>query len=76
MAVKVLRLSAATRSVVNLTVHGIGPTSREMEPSEGRVWVSVDQFEQVLDAVVGRSDVRIMFDDGNASDVEIALPCW
>jgi hypothetical protein len=28
----------------------------------------------VLDAVVERSDVRISFDDGNASDVEVALP--
>jgi hypothetical protein len=35
--------------------------------------VSVAQFEQVLDAVAERSDVRISFDDGNASDVEVAL---
>src|SRR5207342_3607508 len=31
-------------------------------------------FDQVLDAVVGRPDVQLTFDDGNASDVEIALP--
>jgi len=36
--------------------------------------VNVNQFEQVLDAVVGRDDVLLTFDDGNASDVEIALP--
>lgn len=36
--------------------------------------MSTAQFEQVLDAVVGRSDVRLTFDDGNASDVEVALP--
>jgi peptidoglycan/xylan/chitin deacetylase (PgdA/CDA1 family) len=36
--------------------------------------VSIAQFEQVLDAVVARSDIRLTFDDGNASDVEIALP--
>jgi peptidoglycan/xylan/chitin deacetylase (PgdA/CDA1 family) len=62
------------RSVVNLTVHGIGPTSRELDPGEDVTWVSVEQFEQVLDAVAGREDVRITFDDGNASDLEIALP--
>ncbi|MFD0582131.1 polysaccharide deacetylase family protein [Dactylosporangium darangshiense] len=36
--------------------------------------MSVEQFERVLDAAVGRQDVRITFDDGNASDVEIGLP--
>ncbi|MEV7009743.1 polysaccharide deacetylase family protein [Streptosporangium sp. NPDC051022] len=61
-------------SVVNLTVHGIGPTNRELDPGEDGTWVNVEQFEQVLDAVVGRQDVHITFDDGNASDLEIALP--
>jgi peptidoglycan/xylan/chitin deacetylase (PgdA/CDA1 family) len=60
--------------VINLTVHGIGPTSRELDPGEDMTWVGAEQFEQMLDAVVGRQDVRITFDDGNASDVEIALP--
>jgi peptidoglycan/xylan/chitin deacetylase (PgdA/CDA1 family) len=36
--------------------------------------VSISQFERVLDVVAERSDVRITFDDGNASDVEVALP--
>jgi peptidoglycan/xylan/chitin deacetylase (PgdA/CDA1 family) len=62
------------RSVVNLTVHGIGPVIRTLEPGEEQTWVSVTQFEQVLDATVGRPDVRITFDDGNSSDLEIALP--
>lgn len=61
-------------SVVNLTVHGVGPTDRVLDDGEARTWVTVEQFEQILDAVAGRSDVRITFDDGNASDVEIALP--
>ncbi|MFF5210364.1 polysaccharide deacetylase family protein [Streptosporangium sp. NPDC000396] len=61
-------------AVVNLTVHGIGPAVRPLDPGEDTTWVSVEQFEQVLDATVGRQDVRITFDDGNASDVEIALP--
>jgi peptidoglycan/xylan/chitin deacetylase (PgdA/CDA1 family) len=64
----------AARSVVNLTVHGIGPVTRMLDPGEDGTWVSVAQFEQVLDAVVGRPDVRITFDDGNSSDLEIGLP--
>jgi peptidoglycan/xylan/chitin deacetylase (PgdA/CDA1 family) len=62
------------RSVVNVTVHGIGTANRELDPGEDATWVSVEQFELLLDAAVGRPDVRITFDDGNASDVEIALP--
>jgi peptidoglycan/xylan/chitin deacetylase (PgdA/CDA1 family) len=62
------------RAVTNLTVHGIGDTTRALDQGEDTTWVTVEQFEQVVDAVAGRSDVRITFDDGNASDVEIALP--
>jgi peptidoglycan/xylan/chitin deacetylase (PgdA/CDA1 family) len=60
--------------VINLTVHGIGKPPRELDPGEDGTWVTTEQFEQVLDATVGRDDVRITFDDGNSSDVEIALP--
>ncbi|MGQ0779035.1 MAG: polysaccharide deacetylase family protein [Pseudonocardiales bacterium] len=62
------------RTLRVLTVHGIGNPPRELDPGEDRVWVSVAQFEQLLDAVVGRTDIRITFDDGNASDLEIGLP--
>lgn len=62
------------RPCVNITVHGIGPTDRDLAPGEDETWVAVDQFEQTLDAVAERDDVRITFDDGNASDVHIALP--
>jgi peptidoglycan/xylan/chitin deacetylase (PgdA/CDA1 family) len=65
------RLRPAT--IVNLTIHGVGPTDRQLDPGEDRFWLSVGQLEMVLDAVVGRDDVRISFDDGNASDVEYAL---
>lgn len=65
---------AAPKSVVNLTVHGIGTPVRELDPGEDEVWVTVDQFEELLDAVTGRPDVRLTFDDGNASDLDIALP--
>jgi peptidoglycan/xylan/chitin deacetylase (PgdA/CDA1 family) len=61
-------------SVVIVNVHGIGTPARALDPGEDEVWVSTAQFEKVLDAAVGRADVRMTFDDGNASDVEIALP--
>lgn len=60
--------------LVNLTVHGIGAPGRALDPGEDKTWVRIDQFERVLDAVAGRPEVRLTFDDGNASDVEIALP--
>jgi peptidoglycan/xylan/chitin deacetylase (PgdA/CDA1 family) len=61
-------------SVVNLTVHGIGPTRRRLTSGERRTWLTVGQFEALLDLVRGRPGFRLTFDDGNASDVEIALP--
>lgn len=36
--------------------------------------MTVEQFDRVLDAVEERADVHLTFDDGNESDVEIALP--
>lgn len=69
-----MRASVAPASIVNLTVHGVGPPARDLEPDEAGTWVGIPELEQVLDAVVGRHDVRLTFDDGNASDVEYALP--
>jgi peptidoglycan/xylan/chitin deacetylase (PgdA/CDA1 family) len=63
-----------TSSVVNITVHGIGTPDRDLEPGEEQTWVSIAQFERVLDAVSQGSDVRLTFDDGNDSDVTVALP--
>jgi peptidoglycan/xylan/chitin deacetylase (PgdA/CDA1 family) len=59
---------------VNLTFHGIGEVQRPLDPGEADVWVSRRRFLSVLDTIAGRDDVRITFDDGNASDVAIALP--
>jgi peptidoglycan/xylan/chitin deacetylase (PgdA/CDA1 family) len=59
---------------INLTFHGIGEPDRPLEPGEDAVWVSRARFHSVLDSVAGRTDVRITFDDGNASDVAHALP--
>jgi peptidoglycan/xylan/chitin deacetylase (PgdA/CDA1 family) len=59
---------------INLTFHGVGDPGRPLETGEADVWVARDAFLSLLDAVEGRDDVRITFDDGNASDVEHALP--
>ncbi|WP_326951744.1 MULTISPECIES: polysaccharide deacetylase family protein [unclassified Amycolatopsis] len=55
-------------------MHGIGRPARQLEPGENERWVTVEQFDRILDAVEERADVHLTFDDGNESDVEIALP--
>ncbi|MEA2155444.1 MAG: hypothetical protein QOE11_1584 [Solirubrobacteraceae bacterium] len=63
-----------SRRNINLTFHGTGSCERPLEPGEDRVWVGEDELGSVLDAVTGRDDVRITFDDGNVSDLDLALP--
>jgi peptidoglycan/xylan/chitin deacetylase (PgdA/CDA1 family) len=60
--------------VVNLTFHGVGQRARTVGAGEEEVWLTLPRFLAVLDAVAGRQDVAISFDDGNASDLEYALP--
>jgi peptidoglycan/xylan/chitin deacetylase (PgdA/CDA1 family) len=59
---------------VNLALHGIGRPARALDPGEDERWMTVEQFERVLDAVDGAEDVHLTFDDGNESDVEVVLP--
>ncbi|BCJ49713.1 glycosyl transferase [Actinoplanes sp. NBRC 14428] len=59
---------------VNVCFHGVGTPGRELEPGEDHYWVSVERFHAVLDEVATWPSVRLSFDDGNASDVELALP--
>ena len=61
-------------TVVNLTFHGIGPRPCGLPPSVAAVWLDTHRFEEILDAVQGRADVALFFDDGNESDLELALP--
>lgn len=60
--------------LVNICFHGIGTPRRGLEPGEERYWTGVDAFHAILDAVAGRPEVRLSFDDGNVSDLEIGLP--
>jgi peptidoglycan/xylan/chitin deacetylase (PgdA/CDA1 family) len=60
--------------VVNVCFHGIGKPRRELEPGEAPYWVAEDQFLAILDEVATWPSVRVSFDDGNSSDVDLALP--
>jgi peptidoglycan/xylan/chitin deacetylase (PgdA/CDA1 family) len=67
-------MSGVQKQIINLTFHGIGDPPRELDPGEDAVWIGRDRYEAVLDEVRDRDDVRITFDDGNVSDLEIGLP--
>ena len=66
--------ASAAPDQINLTFHGVGEPEAARSPSEAQVWLSVEQFESILDARRCPRHVRISFDDGNVSDVELALP--
>ena len=59
--------------VHGICFHGIGTPGREIEPGEARYWIAADAFLGMLDVLAACPAVRISFDDGNASDVEVAL---
>lgn len=64
-------------SDIGLIFHGIGTPARTLEPGEAPYWISKDHFASVLDQISALPDpkrVRISFDDGNLSDLEIGLP--
>lgn len=60
-----------------LNFHGIGAPDRPYDPGEQPFWVSERFFRDVVARVAGAGPggaVAITFDDGNASDIAIALP--
>lgn len=61
------------RSVV-VNFHGVGDPLRAFAPGEDAVWLTRAAFEAALDVVAPRADVRITIDDGNVSDLTIAVP--
>jgi peptidoglycan/xylan/chitin deacetylase (PgdA/CDA1 family) len=65
----------ASGEIINLSFHGVGtPPGPPRELGEHDYWVGRDALLTLLDEVRDRHDVRLSFDDGNASDVEVALP--
>ena len=60
---------------LNVNFHGVGRQTRAVEADEGAYWMSTVRFLEVLDDIAGLTDrPTITFDDGNESDVEVALP--
>lgn len=69
-----LRRSSSQRKVT-ICFHGIGDPGRDLEAGEARFWISHRQFEEILTAISHHpSPVELTFDDGNASDFNVALP--
>lgn len=62
-----------TRHELILTFHGIGEPPQPLSDGEARVWVPRDWFEAIADAA-SEPHVQLAFDDGNISDLQIALP--
>jgi peptidoglycan/xylan/chitin deacetylase (PgdA/CDA1 family) len=60
--------------VLNLSFHGVGQPRRLLTPREESYWLDDGTLAEILDFAVGRDDVRLSFDDGNSSDVDVALP--
>ncbi|MCP4894940.1 MAG: polysaccharide deacetylase family protein [Actinomycetales bacterium] len=57
-----------------INFHGIGRIERPYDPGEESVWISKDRFLGILDAIAGDPTFEITFDDGNLSDLAIAVP--
>jgi peptidoglycan/xylan/chitin deacetylase (PgdA/CDA1 family) len=63
------------RHRVNICFHGIGTPGRDLEPGEDDYWISPDFFEEIVDYTkTHQASVKLSFDDGNASDVDLGLP--
>lgn len=65
--------------ILVFTFHGIGPIPDAIEPAERRYWCPEKVFKELLDEVIPASQelgvsIRLTFDDGNDSDVRVALP--
>lgn len=60
--------------MLNICFHGIGEPGRDLEPGEDAYWIDAATFGEILDVVRERPEVRLSFDDANASDADIALP--
>ncbi len=61
-------------AVVGICFHGVGVPGPGLEPEAEEYFVSRDLFLAVLDELTKHTAVDLTFDDGYASDVDIALP--
>jgi peptidoglycan/xylan/chitin deacetylase (PgdA/CDA1 family) len=64
----------ADASFVVLNFHGVGPPGRALDPGEEPVWLTGDEFSRAASFATSRTDVRLTFDDANASDLRVVVP--
>src|SRR5665213_2307125 len=57
-----------------LTFHGLGSPGHDLPAGEENYWLEGAFFEEILDYVKDRPNVKITFDDSNLSDFAIAFP--
>lgn len=62
-----------------LTFHGLGEPSSQVAPDELAYWVGERSFREMIEFVAARPHpqlppIEVTFDDGNVSDIQIALP--
>ena len=62
-----------TGVITGICFHGIGEPRAALEPDWHEFFISVSLFLAVLDEAAARPGVSLTFDDGYASDVEVAL---
>jgi peptidoglycan/xylan/chitin deacetylase (PgdA/CDA1 family) len=67
-------LSSVDNSAYILNFHGLGRPPHAISESEARCWVSESVFESILEVVREKPRVQLTFDDGNLSDITVALP--
>jgi peptidoglycan/xylan/chitin deacetylase (PgdA/CDA1 family) len=60
--------------ITSICFHGIGEPLSGLEPGDYDFFVSADLFLAVADEAAARAGISLTFDDGYASDVEVALP--
>jgi peptidoglycan/xylan/chitin deacetylase (PgdA/CDA1 family) len=61
-------------AVVGICFHGVGVPGQGIEPDAEQYFISRDLFLALLDELLKHTSVDLTFDDGYASDVDIALP--
>lgn len=58
-----------------LNFHGLGAPHAAIEPDERPYWLSADAFRAIIARAAAQGPaIGITFDDGNQSDIDIALP--
>lgn len=60
--------------LIILNFHGLGTPPAWAPSSEAPYWLSMERFKRILKLIESRNDVEMTFDDGNMSDLTMAVP--